>query len=454
MIESPDKDKQKLETYIQWQKVAEEKTSRILVLILIITTLYAYYALLSPLISNRRIDKIRVAKGDLVHIISQFENLSKIYYQFVVLPPKEVTQHMGIFQDQIIPTVKSEIRKVNSDQKNEQLQLLNELAENMKTLTDLYNIYFNQHPRSFPNQIESIASLGADEKTVNQVQHVLVEQKYAENDAIFELDLLIRIEESIQNLIKFSTKTEDFTFSDISREAYSRKVEPERIRMMNNFTETFRPFRLLSKSYTEINSKLKFLPDKGISSYKDINDLIAPPFEVKTINDLMKLQSITEITYEKEVREYEQKSIEIPLIKVSFDKTILILIFPVLVLILLHLMNSYLSRYLALIDKIDKLSSFSKQEYLLYAPHFYPILNSTVGKRSIFIAIMRISIKIAPILVLFVYFYYVLSHSSEYVIPSLQMVFGLIISIFVIIEVVFLNCQLPSSIFSLKIKSI
>jgi hypothetical protein len=354
-----------------------------------------------------------------------------------VPPPSTATRDMRIFQDQIIPVLQTKLTNetikgvVSKPLVSERKIIIDTLEADMKTLTRLYNIHFNQHPWN-------IAS-----------------SPHPPDDPIYELEYLLRLDGVIQNLQSLAASNEDVTLCDTARMFFSNRTELDIVRLGNSLTDTFKPYKDYFSTYTTITPKLMLSPSQGLASYKIVKDLIAPPFEIRRIEDLIKLRSSTEVAYEKNVNELE-KNIEIPIIKASFDRTILMWILPTIVLVLLHLINSYFSRSYRLLNKTtkDKLSAFSKQEFINHGPHFFLTLRESVAWestnwiyvfarriRAVMTSIIKVAVISSPESVFFVYFYNVYYRHSGIFQKSFWIGFGCVICVFMLCESVLLFKQ-------------
>jgi hypothetical protein len=438
----------KHEVLVSWQEEADKQANRLMVLMLLVIALYNYYALLVPIITSNRIDQVKLAKEDLVHITSEFEVLRDIYDRMTKPPPSIATRDMRMFQDQIIPALQTEIAneasQASRDDDQELLvskarRILVALESDMKTLTELYNIHSIQHPRD-----------------VADLPHL-------QNDPIYELDLLLRLDEVIKNLQGLASTNEDVALCELARTIFSNRSDQDIVRLGNSLTDSFKPYKDYFGTYTTITPKLKFSPSLGLASYKVIKDLIAPPFEVRRIEDLSGLRSAASLAYEKNQNELE-KDIEIPVIKASFDRTILISIVPTVVLILLHLINSYFSRGYRLLSKATKneLATFSKQDFIYHGPHFHLalrgpvlwestswILRMAIRIRSILASTIKVAVIIAPTSVSCVYFAYMWNRPNSISHKSIVMGFGSVVCVFIIAESVLL-CKQWSNLFTKK----
>lgn len=435
---------------VSWQEQSDKIVNRLIVLMLFVTVLYIYYGFLIPIISNNRLEQIKIANEDLVDITSQFEVLSSIYGRMTAIPPSVATQDMRIFQDQIIPVIYAKLnsKTINAsgeispqDSMIEREQILFTLEKDMQTLTELYNIHLNRHPQEIPTM------------------------KHLQNDPIYELDLLLRLDKVIQNLQRLAAKNEDVELCELAREIFSGRSEREIVRLGNSLTDTFKPYKDFFGKYTTITTKLKFVPEKGLMSYQALKDLIAPPFEVKTIDDLSKLYTLAQVTYEKNLNELEQ-NIEIPIIKASYDRSILMFLVPLIILLLLHIINSYFARSYRLLNKTTKgdLIAFSKIDFIHYGPYFYLALRGRLeietttwlqilaGRlRAIFAVVIKVAVIIAPTSVCIVHFIYVFNHPIGFFSRPIAVSFGILIFIFIINESYLLYKQW-SNLFTIKEK--
>lgn len=393
----------RVETLSTWQERLEERTNKTLFWLFVLTVFYVYYGFVSPALTKGRIEEVSRAREVLETITGQFKSLSTRYSVFVGPPtngPRQPGSDIGLFTDKLIP----ETRK--QELTDRERELLDMLDRDMRRLSDLYNDHIRAHrplltnvdtdellrthTRRFRKALGTVITAGSEKGGDNtsvlnsdSTQADQIEDREAAieleqflvggnshlnipNDPVYNLDKLIELEAVINDLTSLSeSKTnEDYTLADKARAALSQAKQGEEIRIGDTITRTFQAYQGLSE-YTALNkekAKQDYVLTISTRSYLYITRLLNPPFKVTTVADLSHLEIFADAEIDRMSAEYRSPNLKVPFTDATIDRDIVLATGPILMMVLLHLLSSYVSRSRSLIKEIHNDSSTELNE--------------------------------------------------------------------------------------------
>ena len=390
---------------LRWQENLDERINKTLFWIFILTVFYVYYGLVSPVVIKGRIERMKSAVEVLDTITNQFNSLSKRYSVFVSPPsnaPSQSASDMGLFIDKLIPAIRTQ-QLTKSERARVEL-----LEADMKVLSKLYNNHIRVHQssvgsdgdetneflkpylRNFRRALGTIVTAEStgerqsnDPVKTDNVEGDQLEDEEAAiflqsavsggdihlivpNDPVYDLESLAKLEDVIKDLnaLSSSKENEDYTLADKARQALFSVDQGGEIQIGDTLTRTFPAYRNLSK-YTALNDeeiKKKYPLGLSTSSYKEIANLLNPPFKVNTVTDLSRLKAFASIESDRLSAEYRAPNLKVPFTDATIDRDIVLAAGPFFMVFLLHLLNSYMCRRRNLIEEIRKDASGSLRD--------------------------------------------------------------------------------------------
>jgi hypothetical protein len=453
----PEKDAEirRIDTLLKWHDVFDERITRLLIIIIVLSIFYVYYALVAPWLMSGRLESIDRAREDLERIIKQYQSLRERYSELVLPPvaaPNRGAREMGRFSDLIIPAIRLRLNKDSQlpiSERDAKLTWLVILERDMGYLSDLFNQHQVQHGapggdlannpnQEFRRRLSAFRrSLGIimstqskpvsqpededgvrDNQALEELRALLVGASDSHlgvlNDPVNDLANLTRLEGIIADLRAFDTTSDNSTLCEEGRLALTAEsANGEAIHLGDTLLRSFPPYIQLDR-YTPLrDGALKFEPSFGLDSYRNIKDYLGAPFEVSTISDLYRLDEYAAAAIDRTNTEYRSPVLTIPFLNASIDRVAVLSAIPIFMVFLFHLVTSYSKRNLALIEHVDgtptnalRKSDFKNYRLVLSATTTdITLTNGKLGRMASRVSdwighLLRSSIYLVPFLIL------------------------------------------------------
>lgn len=268
VIAAIDKNKKDDSLLINWFTETSKKISRNFLFLLIIPVINIYFIYINPTISNFHIKNIQNIDQTIYHLAKKSGQLYQIYH---ILSERNGPHILEIndFKKKYVDPLYDKFSK-NSDYKI--------LAKSISEISDLIDQrmrYYEELP--FENGANIGLSNGSNEHTASSLFEKLRLAKN-ENDPIYNLEKLSTLDSAIINLILFHKKKADDVFIDYLRHQNNELITDGLLSELSTYT-LFEKYPLID------NQKIEYF-----SSYRELVSIINPPFNVRTLQDLLTLK--------------------------------------------------------------------------------------------------------------------------------------------------------------------
>jgi hypothetical protein len=394
-----------LETLISWQLEYDRKIDRLVFLLLAASLFYIYYGFLSPLIMRDRLESFEAARRELEDITVDFERLRE-RYSLLVLPtqiaPLDITNEIRVFDQNVLAELEKRSALPNTDISEEDRDAIRLLRESTATLSDLYRVHYREHPplrdviSDMPDDImreqlmnfrkalgvlvapsdrerSPLLQLEQDSRATWALYEILAGRSShtsMEDDPVNNLEHLAKLETVASNLKAIEKSPANWSLCEIARAAINERIkrgeisQQEAPRLGDTLTQTFKPHRILAE-YTRLSG--------NHGRYRRIEEILGAPFQSRTVLDLHRLRQHADQLIDKTASEASSPALEVPLIDATIDRLTVLGALPIMLVLLLHIMSTYINRRNLIAQKIE--SQSPREQYLRLAPRsFYFIL--------------------------------------------------------------------------------
>lgn len=417
-----------LDLFLEWQKIYEERISRLLILAVGISLFYFYFVFLIPYKNKERIAELKSLKHDLSILTNDCIALQSTYENFA--SPKESFPHPFI-NNTLVPFLENSVKKneslssankeLSTRIKSEQEQIDN-LKGNIKELTKLYTerqdkfshlqtsvsvlqsnsqieafrealgtLFKLKNSASLPDSespeiddnIKEINRKSHDNEALSKLRTLLIngeETIKISDDPANNLKNIVSLEKVIRDLKDFERSEANLSLASKARSEIFKESATNPVHIGDSITQTISYDKYFGK-YTsqDYKSKLNFVKNKELSSYNEIVLAVQPPFEVETVSDLIKLQDYSGSLLSKTISENQNTVLTLPIVNINIDRSTVVLGLPIFILFLIYTVRVYSERMTSLIHRIaeDKNYQVTTKDFLTNSPlHLFLYISS------------------------------------------------------------------------------
>lgn len=330
VVAAKDQIKKDESVLINWFSETAKKISRNFLFLLIIPIINIYFIYINPTISNFHIKNIQNIDQTIYQLSKKSGQLYQIYHVISERNGPHVLEING-FQNKYVNPLNEKFSK------NEDYQILAKSISAISDLVDQRMRYYEELP--FENSVNINLVNSSNEQTAVSLFDRLKLAKN-ENDPIYNLEKLSTLDSAIINLILFHKKKADNIFINYLRQQNNELITDGLLSELSTYT-LFEKYPLID------NQKIEYF-----SSYKEIVSIINPPFNVRTLQDLLTLKDYLLKNFGESLnKNNNQMRIETPYFKANIELFYFLILSPLFCWILILFNQLHSKRINKIYDK-------------------------------------------------------------------------------------------------------